>query len=225
MSDEDRPHLVFSDVDETLITLKSMSDFPRYQLVRRRGTAGQEESERLMGLARRRAAHGVPRADTHGFHHSHYADESAAAITQPAGERFAAPSACARGFFTHPARRALAGHRAAGATLVPVSGSFPPLLHPPAREAGAGAILCTRRLTTQGHCTGEAAPPVTGEDEHAAVQRQPAARPEADPRDCYACGPRPADPPMPRLAGHPVTVGDAAGLREHLPAQTASVRI
>ena len=37
-----RPYLVFSDVDETLITVKSMFDFLRYQLVRQHGDAGEE---------------------------------------------------------------------------------------------------------------------------------------------------------------------------------------
>lgn len=225
MSDVNRPYLVFSDVDETLITVTSMSDFLRYQLVRRHGTAGQEEFERITGLARRRAAGGASGADINRFCHSHYAGESVATITQLADEWFAERSLFTGGFLIDSTRRALAGHRAAGAALVLVSDAFSPLLEPLARQVGAETILCTRPLTVEGRYTGEVAAPVTGEGKRAAVQRQLAARPDVDPRDCYAYGAHLSDPSVLELVGHPVTVGVEGELCERLPAQAASVRI
>lgn len=41
MSDVHRPYVVFGNVDETLITVNSMFDFPHYQLVCRPGTADE----------------------------------------------------------------------------------------------------------------------------------------------------------------------------------------
>ncbi|MGW3648199.1 HAD family hydrolase [Streptomyces sp. NPDC000878] len=224
MPDVDRSYLVFSDVDETLITVKSMFDFLHYQLVRRHGAAGEEEYERIMSVVRRRAADGVPRADINRFYYSHYTDESVETITALANDWFAERTTSTRGFYIDSTRRALREHRAAGATLVLVSGSFPPLVEPLAREVEAEAILCTRPLIADGRYTGEVDTPVIGEGKRTAVLRQLAARPDVDPLDCYAYGDHVSDLPMLELVGHPVAVGDDSELRERLARLPESVR-
>ncbi|MFH0180587.1 HAD family hydrolase [Streptomyces cacaoi] len=224
MTDQDRSYLVFSDVDETLITVKSMFDFLHYRLVHRRGAAGEEEYERIMGGIRRRAADGTPRADINRFYYSHYADESVETITALADDWFAERSSSTRGFYIDSTRAALRAHRAAGAGLVLVSGSFPPLLEPLAREVGADAILCTRPRIVAGRYTGEVDTPVIGEGKRAAVQGQLDARPDVDPRDCHAYGDHISDLPMLELVGHPVVVGDDSELREALARHSTSVR-
>ncbi|MGW2722944.1 HAD family hydrolase [Streptomyces sp. NPDC001492] len=220
----DRPYLVFSDVDETLITVKSMFDFLHYQLVRRHGTAGEEKYERIMAVTRRKAADGVPREDINRFYYSHYTDESVKTISDLADDWFAERSVSTRGFYIDSTRQALAGHRTAGASLVLVSGSFPPVLEPLAREVGADAILCTRPLIAEGRYTGEVETPVIGEGKRAAVQGFLASRPEVDPQDCYAYGDHLSDLPMLHLVGHPVAVGDDAELRARLAQHAKSVR-
>lgn len=167
-------------------------------------------------MVRTRAAGGVPRADINRFYYSHYAGESVATISRLADDWFAERGAATRGFYIESTRRALADHRAAGAGVVLVSGSFPALLEPLAREVGAEAILCTRPLAADGRYTGEVATPVIGEGKRAAVSGQLAARPEVDPRDCYAYGDHVSDLPMLELVGHPVVVGDDDALRELL---------
>ncbi|MFJ5044484.1 hypothetical protein [Streptomyces sp. NPDC088719] len=122
MSDVHRPYVVFGNVDETLITVNSMFDFPHYQLVRRPGTAGE-----VPGQASR--------------------TRSGSAVRSPARRRAAA------------------------------------------------------------------------------VRRQQAARPDVDPRGCYSYGDHLSDLSMLELVGRPVAVWGDGELREHLPAQAASVRI
>ncbi|SDP81071.1 HAD-superfamily subfamily IB hydrolase, TIGR01490 [Streptomyces sp. cf386] len=211
-----RPLLVFSDVDETLINVKSMFDFLHYRLVRRHGTAGEEEYERIMAVIRRRAADGTPREDINRFYYRHYTGESVAEIKSLADDWFTERSASTRGFYIDSTRAALRAHRAEGATIVLVSGSFPPLLEPLAREVGADAVLCTRPRIAAGAYTGEVDTPVIGEGKRAAVLGQLAARPDVDPLDCYAYGDHISDLPMLELVGHPVVVGDDTELRDRL---------
>ncbi|MER6090767.1 HAD family hydrolase [Streptomyces bluensis] len=211
-----RPYLVFSDVDETLITVKSMFDFLHYQLVRRHGVAGEEEYERIMAVVRRRAGDGTPRADINRLYYGHYTDESVETIGRLAEDWFAERTASGRGFYIESTREALTAHRAGGATVVLVSGSFPPLLEPLAREVGADAVLCTRPLVADGRYTGEVETPVIGAGKAAAVLRKLESRPDVDPRDCWAYGDHVSDLPMLELVGHPVAVGEDEELRKRL---------
>ncbi|MFF4098233.1 HAD family hydrolase [Streptomyces sp. NPDC001903] len=218
LSGTNRPYIVFSDVDETLITVKSMFDFLHYQLVRRHGAAGEEEYERITAVIGRRAADGAPRSEINRFYYSHYAGESVETVARLADDWFTERTASTRGFYIDSTRRALHGHRAAGAPLVLVSGSFPPLLEPLARELGAETVLCTRPLIRDGLYTGEVATPVIGEGKRAAVLAHLAERPSVDPRDCFAYGDHVSDLPMLELVGHPVAVGEDPELRARLAA-------
>ncbi|GAA3311267.1 HAD-IB family hydrolase [Streptomyces cinereospinus] len=219
----DRPYLVFSDVDETLITVKSMFDFLHYQLVRRHGVGGEEEYERIMAAVRRRADGGTPRADINRFYYGHYADESVETIGRLAEDWFAERTASGRGFYIESTREALTAHRAGGATVVLVSGSFPPLLEPLAREVGADTLLCTRPLVADGRYTGEVGTPVIGAGKGAAVLRMLQSRPDVDPRDCWAYGDHVSDLPMLELVGHPVAVGKDEELRKRLAGRVKGV--
>ncbi|MFE0251242.1 HAD family hydrolase [Streptomyces sp. NPDC059010] len=223
-SDAARGHLVFSDVDETLISVKSMFDFLHYQLVRRHGTVGEEEYERIMAVIRHQAADGKPRADINRFYYRIYTGDSVAEIRALADDWFAERTASSRGFYIESTREALAAHRAAGATVVLVSGSFPPLLEPLAREVGADTVLCTRPLVADGRYTGKVGTPVIGEGKRAAVLRELDSHPAIDPRDCWAYGDHISDLPMLELVGHPVVVGDDEELRARLAERTRGVR-
>lgn len=209
-------YLVFSDVDETLITVKSMFDFLQYQLVRRHGAAGQDEYERIMATVRRLADDGAPRADINRFYYGHYTNESVETIGRLAEDWFAERTASGEGFYIESTREALTAHRDNGASVVLVSGSFPPLLEPLAREVGADAILCTRPLVADGRYTGKVETPVIGAAKGAVVLEKLASHPEVDPRDCWAYGDHISDLPMLELVGHPVVVGQDEELRQRL---------
>lgn len=106
-------------------------------------------------------------------------------------------------------------------TLITVNSMFASLHHQLVRGPGtAGEVPCQASRTrsrSAGHSVARR--------RAAAVQRQPAARSDVDPRDCSPYGHHLSDLSMLELVGHPVAVGGDGELREHLPAQAASVRI
>jgi hypothetical protein len=74
-------YLVFCDVDETLISCKSMFEFARFQRVRRYGDAGARWYEELAGEMRRQSAAGAPREAVNRSYYRAYTGESAATMT------------------------------------------------------------------------------------------------------------------------------------------------
>lgn len=209
-----RPYLVFADVDETLINCKSMFDFLRYQLTIRYGADGVVDYGRLHEGFQRAAREGAAREDINRAYYAAYEGDSAATIAA-LGERWFTERDTA-GLFIEETRRELADHRAAGAEVVLVSGSFPACLDPIARAVGAAHVLCTRPLVERGRYTGRIGTPMIGAHKADAVRDLLATRPDIDPRDCYAYGDHPSDLPMLDSVGHPVAVGDDPVLQAHL---------
>ncbi|MFY4723964.1 HAD family hydrolase [Streptomyces sp. LaBMicrA B280] len=199
-------HLVFCDVDETLIDRKSMFDFLRFRLVRRHGDAGEERYERIAGELRERAARGARREDVNRAYYRAYAGESVAE-TADLGREWFSRAAAEPGFFIAATAAELARHRAAGAEIALVSGSFAPCLDPIAEHIGARHVLCSSPVVRAGRYTGELTEPVIGEGKRAAALRLLAAYPGVDPRDCWAYGDHPSDFPLFDCVGHPRAVG------------------
>ncbi|MFJ7902297.1 HAD family hydrolase [Streptomyces sp. NPDC096198] len=208
-------YLVFCDVDETLIGCKSMFEFLRFQLVRRFGDAGEERYRSLHGDIRRRADSGTPREAVNRLYYRSYAGESAAEMAALGREWFSLAVADP-GFFIAATVAELARHRAAGAEIVLVSGSFPPCLEPIAAHIGARHVLCTTPDVAGGRYTGEVPEPVIGEGKRAAVLRMLAEHPGVNPLDCYAYGDHPSDFPMLDCVGRPRGVGDDPAVRAYL---------
>ncbi|MEU6774117.1 HAD family hydrolase [Streptomyces sp. NPDC046759] len=208
-------YLVFCDVDETLIDCKSMFEFLRFQLVRRYGDAGEERYRSIHGDIRQRAASGMPREVVNRLYYRSYAGESAAEMTALGREWFSLAVADP-GFFVASTVAELDRHRAAGAEVVLVSGSFPPCLEPIAAHIGARHVLCTTPDVADGRYTGEVPESVIGEGKRAAVLRLLAEHPGVNPLDCYAYGDHPSDFPMLDCVGHPRAVGDDPAVRGYL---------
>ncbi|MFE9448786.1 HAD family hydrolase [Streptomyces sp. NPDC006739] len=208
-------YLVFCDVDETLIDCKSMFEFLRFQLVRRYGDAGEERYRSIRGDIRRRAASGVPREVVNRSYYRSYAGESAAEMTALGREWFSL-AAADPGFFIASTAAELERHRAAGAEIVLVSGSFPPCLEPIAERIGARHVLCTTPDVADGRYTGEVPEPVIGEGKRAVVLRMLAEHPGVNPLDCYAYGDHSSDFPMLDCVGHARAVGDDPAVRDYL---------
>jgi HAD superfamily hydrolase (TIGR01490 family) len=213
-----RPYLVFCDVDETLIATKSMFDFLEYYLARTRGAPGAEAYRRVADRLKDMARDGSPRAEVNRAYYRAYRGEAVEAVERAGAEWFRERST-ADGFFIGATVRALAAHRAAGARLTLVSGSFEACLAPVARAVGADQLLCTQPLAERGMYTGEVAEPVIGEGKRTAVRRVLRARPEVSPADCYAYGDHLSDLPMLDCVGHPVAVGDDPELLRQLAAR------
>ncbi|MEV5534844.1 HAD family hydrolase [Streptomyces prunicolor] len=209
--------LVFSDVDETLVDVKTMFDFLAYYFTGVYGPKGTRFAERVRRDLVARAAAGTPREVGSRVYYRAWTGEPAARVQARAAAWFAERSADP-GFFLAATRRALDLHRERGAVVVLVSGSFPAVLEPIAAEIGAAHLLCSVPETLDGVLTGElVGEPLIGEAKRAAVRGMLRRHPAADPADCHAYGDHISDLPMLAEVGHPVVVGDSAELVAALP--------
>ncbi|MGX1881265.1 HAD family hydrolase [Streptomyces sp. NPDC055287] len=217
------PYLVFADVDETLINCKSMFEFLRFQLVAEHGPYGATEYARIRAELQQKADEGVPREEINRQYYSLFAGDSVAE-THDLGARWYAERNAA-GLFIESTREALRAHRAAGAEIVLVSGSFAAVLTPVTEEVGAHHLLCTRPLVSGGRYTGEVEKPMIGAAKADAVRELLEARPWIDPADCYGYGDHASDLPMLDCVGHPVAVGnDPAMIAYIAERRTAALR-
>ncbi|TDC78869.1 HAD family hydrolase [Streptomyces hainanensis] len=205
------PYLVFCDVDETLITTKSMFDFLAFH-------TPPGVYRRVAGELRSMADRGIPRTEVNRAYYRAYRGAPVAEIRE-AGRRWYTDRAARPGFYVPETLLALREHRAAGAALVLVSGSFDACLRPVAEAVDATHVLCTRPLADGGRYTGEIETPMIGDHKQAAVQALLADHPDIDPADCYAYGDHPSDLPMLDCVGHPVAVGDHPEVLAHLAAR------
>ncbi|MFI9269876.1 HAD family hydrolase [Kitasatospora sp. NPDC052896] len=200
------PYLVFSDVDETLIACKSMFDFLRFQLTSRHGESGEDRYLEMVGELRAMAAAGAPREEVNRSYYRLYAGEEVAEIAE-LGRRWFAERSATPGFFIGSTVAALREHRAAGAELVLVSGSFDACVAPIAGHVGASYVLATAPEAVDGRYTGEVVEPMIGYGKRAGVMRLLADHAAVDPRDCFAYGDHLSDLPMLECVGHPRVVG------------------
>ncbi|MEV6838820.1 HAD-IB family hydrolase [Streptomyces sp. NPDC051133] len=194
----------FFDVDETLITAKSMFDFLRFWTLREGGD--ETDFHAVMGRFRSMWASGVPRTEVNLAYYRHFAGASWTELLKAGREWYEAyrllPDA-----FVLPTVRALTDHRTAGDTVVLVSGSFTGCLDPLAKELGADVVLCSQPLTgPDGRLTGEVRRAMIGEAKTDAV-RETLARLGADPAACSAYGDHASDLGMLGLVGRPHVVG------------------
>ncbi|MEU8711320.1 HAD family hydrolase [Streptomyces sp. NPDC093272] len=204
--------IAFFDVDETLITVKSMFRFLEFHY-RERGlppSAYEEAADTL----RRRSAAGVSRLVTNREYYRLYAD-------RPREELFAHGRAwfdaeLATGTLLHqPVVSALRRHREQGALTVLVSGSFRPCLEPVAELLGADEILCSEPGYAGGYCTGLVEHPVIGV-EKGRLARTLMRRRAVSPSRAAAYADHASDLDLLRSVEHPVAVGDDMVLGAHV---------
>ncbi len=201
------PYLVFSDVDETLVSGKSMFDFHRFHLTHRHGLRGEGDFRLIWDGLLAASAAGESRAEVNRRYYRHYTGEDAAELAR-LGRHWFARYGAEPGFFIEDTLAALRRHRAAGAEIVLVSGSFPACLTPIAEFVDASHLLCTDPVLADGRYTGEITEPVIGEGKRSAVLALLADYPDVDPADCFAYGDHPSDLPLLECVGHPTVVGD-----------------
>jgi HAD superfamily hydrolase (TIGR01490 family) len=194
----------FFDVDDTLITVKSIFRFLAFDMFERGLPPG--EYDRAMRQLRSLKAANVPREDVNRAYFGLWAGLDEAATTARGAHWFETERDAGELF--HPEvlaafrRHAQAGHR-----TVLVSGSFPACLEPIAAFLSADAVLCSRPQARDGRYTGEIAVPMIGEAKAAAVRAQAAAH-GIDLSASYAYGDHSSDLPVLSLVGNPVVVGD-----------------
>lgn len=220
-SAESRP-LAFFDMDETLISTKSMLDFLRHApdslwaslhaptSILAAQTRGQAGIEQLAELGRR----GAGRAEMNRAYYQLYA-----------GVALCALRSAGRDWYTHFASRpapyitagvaALAEHRRAGHTVVLVSGSAHPFVDPVAEALGAGLALCTElEVDAKGLLTGGVTRTMIGTDKARAVTEL-RERLGVEARDCFAYGDHASDLPMLQAVGTAAVVGEDPALLHH----------
>ncbi|WP_035303842.1 HAD family hydrolase [Actinokineospora inagensis] len=198
--------LAFFDVDETLIHPKSMFAFLADYFT----PADYERAETHLKTL---AAAGVPREYTNRAYYRMFAGHSAATITTTGRAWF---DRTAPDLFNPHTLAWLRHHKAAGATIALVSGSFPACLDPIAEHVEADIVLCSRPIITAGKHTGElAGPPVIGDGKAQAVLTTMRDH-EASPEHCIAYGDHSSDLPMLTQVAHRVIVGDDPALHAHL---------
>ena len=200
-----RRRVAFFDVDETLITAKSMFDFLRFWLDRN----GDDGSYYwlLSEQRRTRAASGVPREEINRDYYRQFAGVAK-------NELWAAGLEWYRDYKLRPdafigaTLAAAAEHRAAGDAIVMVSGSFRACLAPLAADLGATEVLCSEPIADEnGILTGEIARPMIGDAKADAVT-ETVARMGVSALDCYAYGDHSSDLKMLLAVGQRRVVGD-----------------
>ncbi|WP_406208664.1 HAD-IB family hydrolase [Kitasatospora sp. NBC_01560] len=209
--------LVFSDVDETLISRKSLIDFFTYYFARRHGGSGRRHADQTLRCLGALTAAGAPRDQGNLAYYRAWQGERADDVAELVGHWYAAEGG-EPGFYLPGTRAELRAHREAGAVLVLVSGGFPALLEPIAAEVGAHHLVCTVPEVRAGRLTGAVVgEPAIGQGKAAAVRAILARYPGLGPEDCWAYGDHVSDLPMLAEVGHPVVVGAEPALAAALP--------
>ncbi|WP_371480780.1 HAD family hydrolase [Kitasatospora sp. NBC_00315] len=202
------PHVsgaaAFFDVDETLVTAKTMFSFLEFHFE----AAGRPPAvyRRARSELQLLSARGMAREEVNRAYYRHYAGAEVAELVRQGEEWFERQTAD-EGFFHRPGVQALRRHLAAGDQVVLVSGSFFPCLDPIARHLGAQEALGTPQLIADGRLTGEVSHPMIGAAKGRSV-RAWARTHGLDPARCSAYGDHSTDLELLRAVGHPVVVGD-----------------
>ncbi|GGU93314.1 hypothetical protein GCM10010275_33290 [Streptomyces litmocidini] len=207
----------FFDVDETLITCKSMA------CVLARYWGRGEVAARRLAAARaslqRQIREGAPREQVNRSFFRFLAGSHLDDLEASGREWY--EKARAGGLLHRPVYEALRRHRDAGDLVVLVSGAFSACLDPLAREVGADLVVCTvPEVTSEGLLTGElSGPPMIGEAKAEAARRIMSVFGIAA-GECFVYADDESDLPLLRSVGHPVLVGD--GPVSAPPSETAS---
>jgi HAD superfamily hydrolase (TIGR01490 family) len=192
----------FFDVDETLISVKSMFRFLEYHL--RVMGAGPDAYPAARDRLLTQAA-GTTRAVANRAYYELYAGVSSELLSAH-GRAWCAEEISRPAFF-HPALvERFRRHRRAGHLTVLVSGSFLACLQPIADHLGADEILCSVPLIADGRYTGAVGRTMIGTTKGMAAGEMMSAN-GLLPEDCYAYGDHASDLPLLEIVGHPVVVG------------------
>lgn len=193
----------YFDVDETLISMKSMFSFLQFHWEHLGRPSGDHERARAELAA---LAATTTREQANRAYYRLYAGEDAQLVAAH-GVQWLERALDDGDLFIDGALDAFRRHRWVGDRTVLVSGSFPACLQPLAAHLRADAVLSSAPLVVDGHYTGEVRRPMIGPAKADAV-RADAAAAGFDLADCWAYGDHSSDLDMLASVGHPVVVGD-----------------
>lgn len=193
----------FFDVDETLISCKSMLGFLAFHWGREgRAPARLTAARAALGHQLRS---GVPREQVNRAYYRLLRGSCERDLEESGRRWFAREHA--RGLFHPPVREALRRHHRAGHLTVLLSGSFTACLAPVSRAVEAGLLICTTPEVSDGVLTGDlVGRPLIGEAKADAAHRVMTAF-GLTPAHCHAYADDASDLPLLSSVGHPVVVG------------------
>lgn len=194
---------VFFDVDDTLISVKSMFSFQDFWYERTGDEPGRLAYERDL---RRHLRPDASWEFLNRLYYRHFAGREPRHVEQLGRAWFEQQRREVPAFYHARPCSELEMHQRQGREIAFVSGSFPALLHPIAEELGVRHILATQLEVRAGRYTGEILPPQTiGAGKAQAVDRFLRAR-DCSPERCYAYGDDVSDLPMLEAVGKPTVV-------------------
>ncbi len=199
----------FFDVDDTLISVKSMLSFQEFWYQK---YPDPEAERRYLADLRAQLHPGACWALLNRVYYSHFAGRSEAAVIEAGQQWFEQLRSAEPGFFHGQVVEELVEHSRRGRPAVFVSGSFPALLEPIAKVLGVELILAIRLEVQNGFYTGDILPPQTIGEGKADAIRQFLAERQVSAANCYAYGDDVSDLPMLKAVGYPVVVAGGRGL-------------
>lgn len=194
---------VFFDVDDTLISIKSMLSFQTFWYER----TGDDEGRIAYEEDLRQHLHpGASWEFLNRLYYRHFKGRHPREVTEMGRAWFDEVRGGEVPFY-HPRPLAeLRAHQRAGREVVFVSGSFPALLEPIAQELQVQHLLSTRLDVRDGRYTGEILPPQTIGSGKVEALTQFLKTQGGLPERCYAYGDDVSDFPMLRAVGQPTVV-------------------
>ncbi len=219
MNKPDHNYIAYFDVDETVISIKSMFSFMHYFatcspiISRLKNYVNYAKQIRLI---KKMASEGLPRSEVNIQYYRYYEGIDKKLLTI-LGTRW--HSNCLQklqGFYNQSILNEIAFHKNKGAKIVLVSGSFFACLEPIAEYVQADAILATSLEMFDEKCTGKILNyPVIGEGKARAIQEYMEKIHSSDYSNCYAYGDHISDLSMLEIVGHPVVIEKCSDLLNH----------
>lgn len=202
----------FFDVDETLITVKSMFDFYDFWC---REKNEYDKLESYMTHFRSAVKNGIPREQLNREYYRQFAGVNYKEL-EDTGKNWFRAKKLDSGLFINSAVTALKMHQANKMLTVFISGSMRPVLSPVANYLGVTDILCAPlELTDEGLITGEIGTPQTIGNGKKEALINFCSQKKINAADCYAYGDDLSDIPMLESVGYPVCVGKYTELARH----------
>ncbi|MDO3384427.1 HAD-IB family hydrolase [Gilvimarinus sp. SDUM040013] len=200
----------FFDVDDTLISVKSMLSFQDFWYQK------YPDPEKEAAYRNDLTTHMQPNAcwsHLNRLYYSHFSGRKESQIRQVSNLWFERMRSEMPHFYHENVLRRLKNHQARGEIPVFVSGSFTQLLEPIAIELEVQHILAINLKTIDGICTGETLAPQTIAEGKATAVRDFLAKREVLASTCFAYGDDISDLPMLKLVGTAKVVAGGRGLK------------
>lgn len=190
----------FFDVDETLVSVRTLESFLMFYLGRVPSMVSPERLRELVGQVVT-----LDRGEFNRVYYGIWAGQPREQVLE-AGRDWFAQAEAQPGFYRPNVLAELRAHQAAGDRVVLVSGSFPPPLAPIAAAVGADAVYCTElEVGADGAYTGAIAAAMIGDDKRVAVEEYLGGLdPEAP---SWGYGDHSSDLPLLERVASPVVVG------------------